>query len=91
MGGLIVVLAVAWTISLFAFRRMPPHRRAIFTAGSAWIVCAAVWGVFLTGSFYTGLVGFSIGAVVVGIERYIHYSKHWTDEPEATDLTDTFR
>ncbi|MCM3420364.1 hypothetical protein [Sphingopyxis alaskensis] len=91
MGGLIVVLAVAWTISLFAFRRMPPHRRAIFTAGSAWLVCAAIWGFFLPSGFYGGLIGFSIGAAVVGVERYIHYSKHWTDEPGTGDEAEIFR
>lgn len=91
MGGLIVVLAVAWTISLFAFRRMPPHRRAIFTAGAAWLVCAAIWSFILPSGFYGGLVGFSLGAVVVGVERYIHYSKHWTDESETTGIGETFR
>lgn len=91
MGGLIVVLAVAWTISLFAFRSMTPHRRAIFTAGTAWLVCAAIWSLFLPSGFYGGLVGFSIGAAIVGIERYIHYSKHWTDEPETTEIGETFR
>lgn len=91
MGGLIVVLAVAWIISLFAFRNMTPHKRAIFTAGAAWLICAAVWSFILPSGFYGGLVGFSIGAVIVGIERYVHYSKHWTDEPDSSDLSDTFR
>lgn len=90
MGSLIVSLAVAWTISLFAFRRMPPHQRAIFTAGAAWLVCAAIWGFILPSGFYGGMVGFSLGAVVVGVERYIHYSKHWSDDPETSDLTDKF-
>ena len=91
MGGLIVVIAVAWIISLFAFRQMPPHRRAILTAGTAWVICAAIWGMFLTGSFVTGVLGFSLGAAIVGFERYVHYSKHWTDEPATGDDASIFQ
>lgn len=91
MGGLIVALAVALIVSQFFFKSFPPNKRAIFTAASAWVICAAIWGLFLPVGFYGALVGFSIGAMLVGVERYMHYSKHWTDEPGSSDLTDTFR
>ncbi len=91
MGGLIVVATVALILSQFLYRQAEPHRRAIYTSGTAWLLCAGIWSFFLPSGFYGGLIGFSIGAVVVGIERYIHYSKHWTDDPETTELTDTFR
>lgn len=91
MGGLIVVAAFALIISQFLFKSYPPHRRAILTAGLAWVVCAAIWGFFLPSGIYGGLVGFSLGAVIVGVERFVHYSKHWTDDAESTELTDTFR
>ena len=91
MGGFLVVLMVAMIISQFAFRRAEPHRRAILTAGTAWIICAGIWGFILPAGFYGGLIGFSVGAMLVGVERYIHYSKHWTDEPEISESADIFR
>ena len=90
MGPILLVMATAWVISLFAFRNSTPHRRALYTAGTAWLLCAAGFGLFLPSGFVGGLLGFSIGAAIVGVERYIHYAKHWTDEPEASSLTDTF-
>lgn len=91
MGGALLVAMVAWIISLFVFKKMEPHRRAIFTAGSAWIICAAITGLAFPGGFYGAFVGLSIGAALVGFERYVHYSKHWTDEPETSQDAETFR
>ena len=91
MGGILAVAIVALIVSQFAYRQFEPHRRAIFTAGTAWVICAVIGGSVLKGGFLVGLIAYSIGAVVIGIERYVHYSKHWTDEPGSSDLTDTFR
>lgn len=91
MGGFFVVLMFAMIISQFLFRAAPPHKRAILTAGTAWALCAAIWGLLIPSGFYGALVGFSIGATLVGVERYIHYSKHWIDGPADSDIADTFR
>lgn len=91
MGGTLAVMIVALIISQFAFQRAEPHRRAIYTAGSAWLFCAVVGGMSLPGGFLGGVVGYSLGGLLAGIERYYRYQKCWTDEPSQTDLTDTFR
>lgn len=78
MGTIIAIWALALIISTFAFRRMPPNARAIVTTGTAWAIYSAVaafgWGFLLTLTFS------GIAAVIVAVERYIHYSRHWVDE-----------
>lgn len=82
MGGALIVAIFALIISQFAFRKAPPNKRAILTAGAAWLACALASALFLPGGFMGGAVGFSIGALIVGIVLRFHYERHWTDEPD---------
>lgn len=82
MGGALMVGIFALIISQFAFKSAPPNKRAILTAGAAWLMCGLVGAFLLPGGFIQGMVGFSIGAVFVGVALFLHYNRHWTDDPE---------
>lgn len=91
MGGTLAVMIVALIISQFAYQRAEPHRRAIYTAGTAWLICAVIGGMTLPGGLLGGLIGYSLGGLLAGIERYYRYQKFWTDDDQPSDDAEIFR
>lgn len=82
MGAALIVGIFALIISQFAFRKEAPNKRALLTTGAAWLICGLVGALVHPAGFMGGIVGYSVGALIVGVALYFHYNRHWTDDPE---------
>lgn len=87
VGGILAMLLLSIIISAFAFKSLEPHKRAIATVLTAWVIGTGLYG-YNSGNFGWAAFIYGVGAAVAFWERLRHYNKHWRSD---TELMDTFR
>jgi len=89
VGGILAVWIVTYIWSLMILGGAEPHKRAIGTVLAAWATILLI--TMVSANVVWGIVVYTPGALIVAVERYFHYKKHWIDTDPETDLTETFR
>jgi Ca2+/Na+ antiporter len=84
-GGVIGILLLSFIIELMLFKKQEPPKRAISTAGLAYVLATVLYGFGSAngGPFvWDGIIVYLPGAAVVYVWFLKRYQKSWTEEEQ---------